>query len=76
MDNNDDKKKKRVKKRQHGDHVDYIVYPEKEEKPDKKKISLTGYALVKYSALIIITIAVLYFLAVFLLPVIKVFLGG
>ncbi len=76
MGKNDDKKKKRIKKRQHGDHVDYIIYQEKEEKPDKKKMSFTGYALVKYSALVIITIAILYFIAVFLLPLIKAFLGG
>lgn len=48
------------------EHVHRDVEERREVEPERN--SLVGYAAIKYAAIVIIVIAILYFLAVYVLP--------
>jgi hypothetical protein len=49
-------------------HTHQDPYPDREAPPRESGSSWTGYAVVKYGFILLITIAVLYFAARYLIP--------
>ena len=43
------------------------------ERPEagREEINLTAYAIIKYTAIVIIVLAILYFIAVYIIPLIR-----
>lgn len=50
------------------EHVHKDVGERKVVEPDTDRTNLVAYAAIKYTAIVIIVIAILYFLAVFVVP--------
>ncbi len=50
------------------EHVHKDVEERRTVDPERERSNLVAYAAIKYTAIVIIVIAVLYFLAVFLIP--------
>lgn len=71
MDKEERGKKEHIGPAEHEGHTDYHVFHDTEEDPAPNQVNLTAYAIIKYIGLIIITIVVLYFIAAFVLPLIR-----
>ena len=44
---------------------------EEQYRPEAEGINLTAYAIIKYTAIVIIVLAILYFIAVYILPLVR-----